>query len=87
MHKKGHKKLFHFADTNVYKNSILLFHFFVIWLSVKYKDFLIISNLSRIFRLFLLLYKDKSKVQHKRATYLLCTIMLYFYVALFLGRS
>ena len=30
------KNLFHFTDTDVYKNSILLFHFFVIRLSVKY---------------------------------------------------
>ena len=63
VHKKGHTNFFHFTDTNVYKNSILLFRFFFIWLSVKYKDFLIISNLSQIFHVFILLYKDKSKVQ------------------------
>ena len=28
-HKKGQKKFFHFTDTNVYTNSVLLFHFFV----------------------------------------------------------
>ena len=85
MHKKEQKKFFHFTDTK--KNSILLFHFLVIWLSVKHKDFLIINNLSQILHVFVLLYKDKLKVQHESATCLLCTNMLYFYVALFLGRS
>ena len=65
----------------------LLFHFFVIWSPVKYKDFLIISNLSQIFHILILLYKDKLKVQHKSATSLLCTNMLCFYAALFLGMS
>ena len=51
------------------------------------KDFLIINNLSQILHVFVLLYKDKLKVQHESATCLLCTNMLYFYVALFLGRS
>ena len=30
VYKKGHKSFLHFTDTEVYKNSILLFHFFVI---------------------------------------------------------
>ena len=47
--KEGCKKVLYFTDTNVCKSSILLFHFFVIWLSVKYKDFLIITKLSQIF--------------------------------------
>ena len=81
------KNLFHFTDIDVYKNSILLFHFFVIRLSVKYKDFLIISNLSQILHVYILLYKDKLNVQHESAICLLCTSMLYFYIALFLGRS
>ena len=83
--KKGTKTFFHFTDSNIYKNSILLFHCY--WLSAKFKDFLIISNVSQIFHVFVLLYKDKLKVQHESATCLLCTNMLYFYVALFLGRS
>ena len=85
IHKKLHKKFFHFKDTIVYKKLILLFHFFVISLSVKYKDILIIINLSHIFHVFVLLYKDKLKVQHESATCLAC--MLYFYIALFLGKS
>ena len=64
VHKKGHKKFFRLKVTNVYKISILLFHFLVIWLSVKYKDFLTISNFSQIFHAFILLFKDKLKVQH-----------------------
>ena len=70
---KKYKKFFHFVDTNVYDNSILLFHFFVIWSSVEYKDFLIISNLSEIVCVFILLYEDKINVQHESATCLLCT--------------
>ena len=73
------KKFFHFIYTNVYKNSILLFHFFVIWLSVKCKDFLIISNLSRIVHVFILFCKDKLEVQHKSATFLL---WVYVYVSM-----
>ena len=30
VYKKGNKNFFYFTDTNVYKNSIMLFHFFVI---------------------------------------------------------
>ena len=67
MHKKVHKKFFHFSYTNAYNNSILLFHFFVILSSMKYKDFLVIRNLSRIFHVFILFYKDKLKVQHESA--------------------
>ena len=78
--KKRHKKFFHFTDTNVYKNLILMFHFFVIWLSVKYKDFLTISNLSQTFHVFILLYKGKLKLQQESATCLLCTNILYFYL-------
>ena len=83
--KKRHRKFFNFRDTND-KNSILLFNFFVIWLWVKYKDFVIISYPSQIIYVFILLYKDKLKVQYKSATCLLCTNMLYSYVALSLGR-
>ena len=72
MHKKVHKKLFYFTDINV----CLLFHFFGIWLSVKYRDFLIITNLSSVPRVFILFYRDKLKVQHESPT-------LHFYVALF----
>ena len=94
---KGHKKFFHFTDTNVYKNSILLCHFyknsillchfFVIWLSVKCEDFLIISNISQSFHVFILLCKGKLKVQQESATCLLCPYMLHVNVALFLRRS
>ena len=35
---------FYFTVINVYDNSILILHFFGIWLSVKYKDFLIINH-------------------------------------------
>ena len=52
---------------------------------MKYKDFVIISNPSQIIYVFILLYKDKLKVQYKSATCLLCTYMLYSYVALSLG--
>ena len=87
MHKKVHKKFLKFTYTNVYKSSILLFHFLVISLSVKYKGFLIISNFSGLFYVFILLYKEKLKAQHESATCLLCTKMLHFYVALFLETS
>ena len=45
----------------------------------KFTFFIIKKNV------FVLLYKDKLKVQHESATCLLCTNMLHFYVALFLG--
>ena len=64
-----------------------LFHFFGILLSAKYKYFSIISNLSQTCHVFILLYKDKLKVQHESATCLLCTNMLYFHVALILESS
>ena len=82
---KVHKTFFYFEDVNIYNNLVLLFHFFGIWLSVKYKDFLIISNLSQVLHVFYL-YKDKLKVQYKSATCQLCTNVLHFYVAIFLGR-
>ena len=59
---KGHKRFFHFTGTNVYKNSIFLCHVFVIWLSVKCEDFLIITNISQSFHVFILLCKGKLKV-------------------------
>ena len=83
VYKKGHKKFFHFTYSNVYKNSILLFHFLVLWLSLKYMDIVIISNISQIFHVCILLFKNKLKVQHESATSLLCTNMLLFYVTLF----
>ena len=64
--------MFYFTDTNVYSNSVLLSHFLGIWLSVKYRDFLIISNLSQVLHSFFLLYKDKLKVHYESATCLLC---------------
>ena len=64
-----------------------LSHFFAIWLSVKFKDFFIIKTLFQILYVFVLLYKDKLKVQHESATRLLCTNMWHFDVALFSGRS
>ena len=72
-----------------------LFHFFFcfvsfIWLAVKCKDFLIIQKIFQIFHVFILLYNEKLKVLHKSGicwTWLLCTNMLHFYVALFTGRS
>ena len=64
-----------------------LFHFFCILLLVKYKDFSIISNLSQICHVFILLYKDKLKMQHESATCLFCSNMLYFHVALILESS
>ena len=70
---------------------ITLLFFFVlflsIWLSVKIKSFFIIKTLFQIPHVFVLLYKDKLKVQHESATSLLCTNMLHFYVAHFQGRS
>ena len=67
---------FHFTDAEIYENSILLFYFSIIWLSVKYKDFLIISNLSQTFQGFILIYKHKLE----STTCLLCTtLMLYFF--------
>ena len=41
-----HTKFFYFTDINVFNNSVLLFQFFGIWVSLKYRDFLIINNLS-----------------------------------------
>ena len=87
VHKKVHKKFFYYTDIYVCDDFAFLFHFFAIWLSVKFKGFFIIKTLFQIFHVFVLLYKDKLKVQHESATCLLCTNMLHFYVALFLGRS
>ena len=63
----------------------MLLYFVGIWLSVKYGDFLTMRNLSQVFYAFVLLYKDKLKVQHKSAIYLFRTKVLHFYAALFLG--
>ena len=72
-----HKKFFHFTGTNVYKNSIFLFCFFIIWLSVKYKDFLINSNLSQnvhvVFCSIKTNYKYSKKVQHVSCAQTCCT--------------
>ena len=76
MCQKGHKSFFHFTDTEIYENSILLFHFSIICLSVKYKDFLGISNLSQTFQGFILIYEHKLE----STTCPLCTtFMLYFF--------
>ena len=74
---------FYFTDINAYNNSVLLFQFLGIWLSVKHRDFLIITNLSQVPQFFILLYKGKLKRQHESATCLLCAIVLHFYVVLF----
>ena len=88
VHKKVHEKVFYCADIYVCNNLFFLFHFFGIWLSAKFKDFFIIKTLkTQILHLFVLLNKVKLKEQHESATCLLCTNMLHFYVALFLGRS
>ena len=75
----------------IFMSVITLLFFFVlflsIWLSVKIKSFFIIKTLFQIPHVFVLLYKDKLKVQHESATSLLCTNMLHFYVAHFQGRS
>ena len=67
-HKKVHKKGF-FTYVNVYNNSV----FFGIWLSVKYRDFHIISNLSQVLEIFILVDKDKLKVQHE-SDYVCCAL-------------
>ena len=71
----------------VCSNVVFLYRFFAILLSGKFKDFFIIKKLFQILHVFVLLYKDKLKVQHESATCMLCTNMLHFYVALFIGRS
>ena len=73
----------YFTDNNLYNNSVLLFQFLGIWLSVKHGDFLIITNLSQVPQVFILLYKGKLKRQHESAACLLCANVLHFYVALF----
>ena len=83
VHRKVHKKFFYFTDIYVCDNFIFLFHFFAIWLTVKFNDFCIIKTLFQILHVFVLLYKDKLKVQHENATCLLSTNILHFYVAFF----
>ena len=77
--KKEHKKFSYCADIYVCGNFVFLFHFFGIWLSVKFKNFFIIKTLFQILHVFVLLYKDKLKVQ--RVCYALpsCTFMLHFF--------
>ena len=88
VHKKVHKKLFYCTGISVSDIvGFFLFHFFAIWLSVKYQDFTIIKTLFLILHAFVLLYKEKLKLQHKNAKSLLCINMLHFHVALFPGRS
>ena len=65
-------------------NFAFLFHFFDILLSVKFKDLFTIKTLLHVF---FLLYKDKLKMQYESTICLLCTNMLHFFVAFFLGRS
>ena len=58
------KEFFHLTDTNVYRNSIFCYSFFVTLLSLKYKDFLISSNLSQFFTLlfyFIIIKSAKQK--------------------------
>ena len=87
VYKKVHKKFFYCTDIYICDNFNFLFHFFAIWLSVKFKDFFISKTLFQILYGFVLLCKDKLKVQHESATCLLCTNTLHFKVALFLGGS
>ena len=81
--KKVHKKFSYNTDTYVCDNfcfflCVLLFHFFGIWLTVKYKDFLIIQ----ILHVFILLHKNKWKVQHVCCV-LCCTFYRKFLVTIF----
>ena len=77
----------------IFMSIIKLFFFCFISLvfdckwKLKYFDFVIIKTLFQILHVFVLLNKDKVKVQHESATSLFCTNMLHFYVALFLRRS
>ena len=64
--------------TFVFFLCVLLFHFFGIWLTVKYKDFLIIQ----ILHVFILLHKNKWKVQHVCCV-LCCTFYRKFLVTIF----
>ena len=73
MHQKVHKNVFYCTDICICDNFDFLFHFFGIWLSLKFKNFFIIKTLFQILYVFLLLYKDKLKLQHESATCLLCT--------------
>ena len=50
---------------NVYNDTVLWFHFFGIWLSVKFRKFLIINNFSQVLHFLILPYKEKLKVQHE----------------------
>ena len=67
--------------------SFFWFHVFGIWLSVIYKDFLIIKKSFQAFDLLILFYKDKLKMEHESATCMLWINMLHFYILLILGRS
>ena len=59
---KVHKKFFCCTDIYVCNNFVFLFHFFGIWLSVKFKDFFIIKTLFQIPHDFVLSNKGKLKV-------------------------
>ena len=81
--KKVHKNFFHFAFTNVNENSIFLFDFLVIWLSVKYKIF---SSLATFLECFKFLFysirtnwKCNTKVQHVCCALKCWTFMLHFF--------
>ena len=78
--KSAQKVFFFFTYINIYNNSV----FFGIWLSVKYKDFHIISNLFQVLEIFILVDKDKLKVQHESEICLLCTKVLHFMLLFFL---
>ena len=57
----------------------LLYHFFGIWLTVKFRNFFMIKTLFQILHVFVLLYKDKLKVQHVCCALTCCTFMLHFF--------
>ena len=84
---KVRKKLFYCTDIYVCNNFVFLFHFFVIWLSVKFKEFFIIKTFFQILHIFVLLYKDKLKVQHESATCPFCTNMLHYLCCTFSRKS
>ena len=53
---------------NVCNYTVLQFHFFGIWLSVKFRKFLIINNFPQVLHFLVLSYKDKLKVKHESTT-------------------
>ena len=84
LHKNGHKEFLCCTDIYVCDNFAFLFHFFAIWLSVKFKDFFVIWTLFQFLNVFVLLYIDKLNAQNESATCLCaltcCTLMLDFFL-------